>query len=650
MNFAKLERMVVEGDMSKDALIYLIHCRMECEWLDYKESLFLEHDSQLCGFSKDVVALKNVGGGYLIIGVRDKTWEHIGINTHIPFDSKQLQNKVQKCTGLTLDVFIVHHEVNFKSGKKLFALIYVRSSKKRSKRYNPSLTKNSYLPNESYGIRQGEIYIRENDATIRAKSLDSVSEIVERLAERSDEDSLHPESSSPFAISDDTYRLLEKGFDTFIGRQNLKNELFEAVAKDPRLWIINVHGPGGVGKSALVNWATHEFYENRSFDAIIQLTAKETYLTPKGIKRVLGRSLYSIENLLDHIFRTFLEPPPDTLKKKIESAQDILSVFKTLLVLDNMETVTDGRIIEFVQKLPPENRSKVLITSRERTGGWELPISLKELTYDEIKEFIEIKSKEIDVNFPIDDNIIKTVESVTGGLPLAIQWLMGRYKLSGDFNEELQCLMSCDSPVLEFSFRNIWEKLGTDSKAVLAIMSIFESRPPTVDLLSVALGWNKDRIESSLSELNDVTLATKSIQKSDGNIVYNALPITLSFAQHQLSEMDDFEEKCRQRYQIYNDQLDLKESETYRFENLFDQFGLISENEKKAAILCNRGKNEFFSGNTDSADTFFKRAKDLAPQSSYVFAMSASNQLARNRIGLAIKDINVACKSDLSRI
>ena len=643
MNFAKLERMVVEGDMSKDALIYLIHCRTECEWLDYKEALSLEHDSQLCNFSKDIVALKNVGGGYLVIGIRDKNWDVVGIKEAIKFDSKQLQDKVKKCTGLSLDIFIVHHEIIFKSGKKLFALIYVRSSKKRNKRYSPSLIKQSYLPKMSYGIRQGEIYIRENDSTIRAKSLDSVSEIVDRLAERSDEDSLNPESSSPFAIIDDTYRLLEKGFDTFIGRKNLKEEIFNAVTRDPRLWIINVHGPGGVGKSALVNCATHEFYDNRSFDAIIQLTAKETYLSPKGIKRVLGRSLYSLENLLDHIFRNFLEAPPDTLIKKIESAKYILSVYKTLLVLDNMETVTDGRIIEFVQKLPPENKSKVLITSRERTGGWELPIPVRELDHDEIREFIEIKSKEIDVDFPVEDNSISIVESVTGGLPLAIQWVMGRYKLSGDLDGELESLMQCDSPVLEFSFRNIWNKLSTDAKAVLAIMSIFDTRPPTVDLLSVAIGWNKDRIEGSLSELNNVTLVTKSIQQPDGNIVYNALPITLSFAQHQLSEMGDFEEKCRQRYQVYNDQLELKESETYRFDNIFDQFGLNSDNEKKSAILCNRGKNEFFSGNADSADAFFKQAKELAPQSSYVYAMSASYQLARNRIGLALKDINMAC-------
>lgn len=63
------------------------------------------------------------------------------------------------------------------------------------------------------------------------------------------------------------------------------------------IWIINVHGPGGVGRSALVNWAAHEFYERRSFEGIIHLTAKDTELTAAGI-RPSGRSLYSLEDLL----------------------------------------------------------------------------------------------------------------------------------------------------------------------------------------------------------------------------------------------------------------------------------------------------------------------------------------------------------------
>ena len=276
MNFAKLERMVVEGDMSKDALIYLLHCKTECEWLDYKQDFHLEHESQLCDFAKDAIALKNVGGGFLVIGVRDKTWEPIGIKFQIPYDSKQLQDKVLKCTGITIDIFIANHDVVLRKGKTTFGLIYVRASKKRTKRHSPSLTKKSYQPTLPYGIRQGEIYIRENDQTIRAKSLESVSEIIDRLSDLSDSDSIESEQTSPFAIIYNTYRLLEKGFDTYIGRNTLRENILKAVSKDPRIWIINVHGPGGVGKSALVNWVTYEFYEEKVFEAIIQLTAKET--------------------------------------------------------------------------------------------------------------------------------------------------------------------------------------------------------------------------------------------------------------------------------------------------------------------------------------------------------------------------------------
>jgi hypothetical protein len=59
MNRSIIERMVREGDLSIDALQYLLQCHCECEWLDYKEDLPLERDKQLCEFAKDVIAQLN---------------------------------------------------------------------------------------------------------------------------------------------------------------------------------------------------------------------------------------------------------------------------------------------------------------------------------------------------------------------------------------------------------------------------------------------------------------------------------------------------------------------------------------------------------------------------------------------------------------
>jgi hypothetical protein len=73
MNFATPEKMISEGDLSRQAFRYLLECRGECEWLDYKETLRLEHGAELSAFARDILAFKNVGGGYIAVGVRDKT-------------------------------------------------------------------------------------------------------------------------------------------------------------------------------------------------------------------------------------------------------------------------------------------------------------------------------------------------------------------------------------------------------------------------------------------------------------------------------------------------------------------------------------------------------------------------------------------------
>ena len=402
MNFATLEKMISEGDLSREAFRYLLECRGECEWLDYKETLSLEHEAELCAFARDALAFKNVGGGYIVAGVRDKTWEQVGLSQPMPYDSKLLREQMIRATGVSLDVDIVTHSIEYDGGSRSFALIHVRSSKKRSKRRSPTVVSKDFCSAKPYGLRRGEIYVRRGDSTVRVSSQEELEELLERIESQADEDAARAEASpSPFAIEDGTYRLLDRGFEHFVGRVDLRERLLQAVCGDPRIWIVNVHGPGGVGKSALVNWAAHALYKEQRFEAILQLTAKETMLTDTGIRR-FSRSLYSLENLLDHILLLFEENPEQELSVKKGIAIELLSAWHTLIILDNMETISDGRILAFVQNLPPGSKARVLLTSRTKTGGWELPIAVTEMTSEETLEFIKLKSAELQVDFPLD--------------------------------------------------------------------------------------------------------------------------------------------------------------------------------------------------------------------------------------------------------
>ena len=643
MNLARLEALVMGGDLGTDSLAFLLSCRGECAWLDYKQELPLEHDKHLCDFARDTLAIKNVGGGFIVVGVEDKTWHPRGLPKDLPYDAKLLRDKIRHATGIDLEVYIVHHRLQIEGGERCFAVIHIRSSKKRKKRRIPTLVGKDFCVGTTYGLRRGEIYVRRGDSTVRVSTEAELEELLDSLEALADESALESAGTvSPFAVEDGTYRLLEKGFDRFVGREALRRDVFRALQKDPRLWIINVHGPGGVGKSAIVNSVTYECYEKRQFEAILQLSGKETVLTTQGI-RPCGRSLYSLDDLLDRIISMFQEPNPTELLAKQKLATDILCAWHTLLVLDNMETVTDGRILTFIQNLPPEARCKVLMTSRTRTGGWELPIPVCELGVDECEEFIRAKALDFRVVFPSDRQTLDRVVAVSGGLPLAIQWLIGRYKVTKQLDAVLQEARSPESPVLEFSFRNIWGMLSADARAILATATIFDA-PPTLPQLAIATEWATERIERGLQELTEVTLTNKTFNQADGTFRYTALPITLSFAQHQFHTMGDFEVRIRQRVQRYNDQMTLQQAEVRRFGSTFERYGLVIDGEKRAAILCSRGQSEMFSGNTDAADTLFKQARDLAPQSAYVFAMSASYELARNRVGVALDHAERACR------
>ena len=642
MNLATLERMISEGDLSKDAFRYLLQCRGECEWLDYKEQIKLSSDDELCGFARDVLALKNVGGGYVVVGVKDKTWEQVGLSDPFPYDSKLLRDKVVRATGVQLEVDVVTHLLEYDGKTRTFALIHVRSSRKRRKRRSPTVVGKDFCPTRPLGLRRGEIYVRRGDSTVRISSQSELEELLERLETQADEDALRADASpSPFAVEDGTYRLLDRGFEQFVGRRELRDRLREAILGDPRIWIINVHGPGGVGKSALVNWATYALYAERRFEAILQLTAKEAVLTDSGIRR-FSRSLYSLENLLDHILLLFEENPEQELTPKKRLAIELLSVWRTLIILDNMETVSDGRILSFVQSLPPESQTRIVLTSRTKTGGWELPIPVTEMTPEETLEFIKVKSGELGVAFPLDPATVRRVTKASGGLPLATQWIIGQYKKSKGLDIVLESTQSKDSPVLEFSFRNIWRLLSQESRTVLALMSIFDG-PTTVQHLGIASQMQADMIERALSDLVEVTLVTRSLQQDDGRVLHSALPITLAFARNELAGMGEVEVRSRQRMQRFNEQMDLQASEIARFTGEFQRYGIDTPNEKRAAILCRRAESEMFSGNAEGAELIFTQARELAPQSAYVLARCASYELARNRVGVALERANEAC-------
>lgn len=643
MNLSKLKNMINEGDMSIHALRYLIECKGECEYLDYKEKLEFHNDYNDACFARDAVAMRNAGGGYIIVGVKDKTWLPLGLGTQFLTDTKQLRDIVRKTTGLEIEVDVVPHRLFITGYYKNFALILVRSANKLRKLRTPSVVRTSFNPKEKWGIRSGDIYFRKGDETVRVSSDAELNDLLEDLQDRHNQSSLENESKlpSPFEVETGLYRLLPLEYENYVDRPEIENQLKNALEGDPRIWIVNLFGPGGVGKSALASRITRCYYDHKAFDCILQLSAKDNKLTNRGIS-ALSPSLYSLENLLKNILVLF--GFGDYIKSSVEDQKDIVKLlltdYRTLLVLDNMETVKDGRIMNFVRNLPASSQSKVLLTSRTRTSGWEMPVRVAELSLEEVGRFTEIKANELRLS-PLKcmDEILPRIHKASGGLPLAIQWILGEYAVTGNWDLATEHVGSTDSPLLEFSFRNSWNVLSEDAKKALAVLSIFDE-PPTASIWANAVGFTIERLEKAVegaAGLVETTFVSEKVDRKTGLKTYHALPITLGFAQNELATMGRLEIDARTNYQKYVQQMELVAVETERYSSLFEEFQVERDTEKRAIILARKADTARSSLNYDAAEELYSQALEIDPRSIYVLVNYGILKHEMGQVGRAIQ-------------
>jgi LuxR family glucitol operon transcriptional activator len=113
------------------------------------------------------------------------------------------------------------------------------------------------------------------------------------------------------------------------------------------------------------------------FEAIIFVSAKQEYLTVEDILKSdqANRTLRKIfQEITFTLKRDDIRSTPAL--EQAELIREVLSCQRTLLIVDNLETVEDKQgILWFLYELPPT--TKVVITTRER--AMVSPIRLEQL-------------------------------------------------------------------------------------------------------------------------------------------------------------------------------------------------------------------------------------------------------------------------------
>ena len=501
--------------------------KIENEIWDYKSKIPDQKNDSLgwAEIAKDVLSFHNNRGGLIFFGISDHSFTFTGVKTKI--DSKIFNDKIRKYIGDTFWVDFQRIKIQENQTSIGVALIPPRGPRYKMFQKDSPMKKNNYL------FLKGGSALRTGDSSKVYSPQDALKFNKIKTGNK---------IGNYFFINQDGYRILAPEYKTYIERDNLIDELIDKILL-PKYTTISIVGIGGVGKTATATEFCVRAYERELFEYIVSITAKDRELTQQGIIHTLPE-LNTFENLLDSILEVldFVDLKGLDMNEKIEEVKQILGISKTLLFVDNLETILDYNIIDFLNDLPAE--TKCIVTSRNtRVKNSIYPKELLPFNGMEINRFIHSIGDENGFDYIKSMKIenIKYIGNSCEGIPLAIRWILSSSKSVDEAVSKATQLTSSGckgEELLEFSFRRIFDSLNNNETQILKIISLFP-HPITIEMILTASDLHLNQVEDAIDDLSTDTLITKIFDIDQDDYCFTALYIVKKFINTHTTELED---------------------------------------------------------------------------------------------------------------
>jgi LuxR family glucitol operon transcriptional activator len=246
-----------------------------------------------------------------------------------------------------------------------------------------------------------------------------------------------------------------------IGRQKDIEELKHLIRHNQ---VVTLIGTGGIGKSALMLKAAYDIVDldkQCPFDIVIWVSAKTTALTARGVEEIKD-ALSDYQQVIGGIVGHF-GMQSTTLEENISIIMEYIDVYRTLIIIDNLETIQNESISEFIRAA--QMKCKIAITSRIGLGELEYRRSLLGLSGSDcakmIRELATVRNNR-DIEFLSQDALIGIAAKLYYN-PLAIKWFVNSVVLGKNPND----VLARKDDLLEFCLSNVYEKLTSQGLQVL---------------------------------------------------------------------------------------------------------------------------------------------------------------------------------------
>lgn len=614
--------------LSNESLRTLLDLRCESNLVDFKIKLDTRDTLAFLNLVKDIAAIANSGGGYIIIGVscKDQAFQVHGVDDSTFLeDQTNLAQRINAYCSPAVHFNFRKATVQWEGKPTDICGIYVERAT-----WPIMFTKSGEtgLPKERVFTKH-DVYIRQNagnlpaafyqvEALFRARGIDQARKEAAKLLGVQVQSLTSREEKKPANI---LHKLPHETYSKFVGRDDHIEALLEFF-NNPNRRVVTIDGIGGVGKTALAREFAGrldrgQLRPNDPPELILWLSAKIKELASTGPRDLQPDPTSEI---YQQICKIVVPQGHEEIENPRREALSILAEAPSLIILDNLEGL-DGSSIEAITRIVvnefPPHLVKVIFTTRHlavQEGG---TIRVEKLSMRDAITMIEyeLQLRHLSLSEAEKEKLI----AKTGRIPLAIKYVIGRLELVHDIPQLIEHVVR-DEVLLEFIFRETFNILSEDEKKVLFATSLEDG--VNLKTLQAATGLANPIIEAAILKLRNVSFVDYDARGPS----YSMSPLTRGFAWQELNKNLQLNLDLQNRLKRHKDIL-----------RWTTAAATLSADMEDALRLCKHATALMLKGDYQQADEQFDRAEEFSEALAYVLTARGDACYDSGRLREALK-------------